>query len=178
MGYEYEDDHFRLFAAFEDLRAVSEPGERDERSSSIPASHLCDYALRQDGVVDIRIERLLRERREARMVYAGAMAQRSTAFSPVAAAAGLGEVRTRVVGPHRLELIDEADMAYLVVHLGSTGEPVEWIEVRTRDGSGGRVQFGKAIRSVLQLPLDHRFPELKAIDEAIRQPDSQIFLWS
>jgi hypothetical protein len=177
MAYEQADNHLRLFAAIEDLRSISQPGELDPHIVTVPASRLCDYAIRRDSVVDLRIERLLRERPAARTIYAGAMERRSATFSRMAAAAGAGEVRTRLVGPHRLELIDEQDMAYLVVHLGSAGKPVEWIEVRTRDGSGGRVQFGKAIRSVLQLPLDHRFPELKAIDEAIRKPDCQIYLW-
>lgn len=176
MAQPDENDGLRLFSALEYLRRMPERNERGVHAASLPASRLCDYARRGDSVADLAIERLLRGNSRARAVYAGAMKRMSSAYSPMAAAAGAGDVRTRVVGPHRIEVIDEQDMAYLVVHLGDATAPVEWIEVRTREGGGARVQLGKAIRNIVQLPLDHRNPELKAVDEAIRRPDCQIYL--
>ncbi|MEP9390559.1 hypothetical protein [Mesorhizobium sp. KR9-304] len=176
MAVDNEEDLLQRFAAMQDMRVVSKREFDIAPSAVIPASRLIAYASREAGIADLDIERLIREQPRARAIYFDALRTSASSFSSMAVAAGTGGVRNRLVGPHRVELVDEADMTYLVVYLGESTDPVEWIEVRTREGGGGRIRLGRAIRNVVQLPLDHRRDDMRAIDEGIRQPDSEIYL--
>lgn len=171
-----EETHFQLYCAVSDRNAVEDLARTAPPSSLVPVSSLCSYAERADGLFDLKIERLLREQPMARSVYSKAVGNMASSYSLMAAAAGGARANTRVVGNYKLEIVDEEEIAYIVLHQTSEDEHARWIEVRSPDGRGGRAELGEPIGGVIQLPLDPRVAELREIDEVIRQPDTQIFL--
>ncbi|MCB1359494.1 MAG: hypothetical protein KDK53_24275 [Maritimibacter sp.] len=169
--------HLRDYAALQEARALSERRETHAEATghTIPASRIIAYARRADAVADFAVERALREQPSLRRIHDKALVAHAVAHSPRAiAAAGATQV-SRMVGAHRVELIEEAGGAYLVIHLGSGTASVDTIEVRTPDGSGGRVKLGSPMRGIIQHRLDPDKSEQAAILTALVRPDAAIY---
>lgn len=173
-----EEDLLARFAAVEDARALSESGLGASKARpSITAGQLIDYARRTDPIFNLAIERRIRENRSARTVYMNALGHTAIAGSPVAIAASGERAMSRMLGPHRMECIEDHEGLVLVIHLAK-GEPVpSSLEVRSADGQGGRIALSKPIRGVIQFPLDRLDPAVAAVYDWIVNPDSAILLF-
>lgn len=170
----HDDDQLSRFAAFRDAAELAEAG--DDIEAGIPASRLIAYARREDAVADLALERHLRANAAARRIHDRALQARAVAQSNMAMAAAGGTQVTRVIGAHRLEVIEEAAGVYLVIYLGSGAPVPDAIEVRGVDGGGARLTLGAAMGGIIQLRLDLNKAEPKALHDALVRPDSSVFL--
>lgn len=169
-----DEELLSAFAALEDLRVLmDEPGA----AATMPAvSRIVAYARRGDRFADLALERVLRSDGRARAIYLQALQGSARAHAPQAAAASGAELRERLVGGHRIELITEDARDYLVVHLHTDGAQVRQVEARNPDGEGGRVDLGEPIDGILQAWLDPDNPEMVAVRRAIVSPLAAIYL--
>ncbi len=170
-------DHLSAFASIEDFRALSEMTNPNVQPRWITGSHIVKYAFRDDNVADLRMEQALRREPRVRALYTKAMFSRALACSLVADAASESVVTVRTVGPFRVEIVEEDDLSFLIIQVPEEGKRASWLELRTDAGLGTRVRLVEPIGNVIQLPLDHRIPELKIVDELVRRPDCQFFIW-
>jgi hypothetical protein len=162
------------FTALEDLRALSQ--ESSAGAARPAVSRIAAYARRGGRVADLALERILRSDPRARALYSEALKGSARSYVPQAAAASGAELRERIVGGHRIELITEDARDYLVVHLHADGAEVRQVEARSPDGEGGRVDLGEPIDGVLQAWLDPDNPEMLAVRRAIASPLAAIYL--
>ncbi len=176
MSNEVDEEHLRLFAALQDAAAISGAGTRKGREGVTPASQIVAYARRRDAVVDMSIERLIRTSPVARQIHAQALIAGALAQSPIAMAAAGGTNVVRYLGPHRVELIEDAGGEFLVIHLGPGSEQPVAIEARDPEGEGSRLVLGEPIAGILQMRLDISGPEVRAFRDALARTDSAVFL--
>ena len=162
-----------LFSAALSQRAVID--QRGERPS-LSAGRIAAYAGRADGPADLAIERALRAEPGAFAVYCRALGAVAHGFSPVAVAAGAGDVASRMVGPARLDVVEDGDALFLVIRPGENQPMPRQLEVRGADGTGGRIGLGAAVRGILQVKLDRGNPDLVLIADLIGRPDSAVYL--
>ncbi|MBU1175859.1 MAG: hypothetical protein KKH72_10705 [Alphaproteobacteria bacterium] len=174
MAARYDDEHLRRFSAFRDATELAAPGEDD--TTGIPASRLIAYARREGAVADFALERHLRTSAAARRIHDRALEMHALAHSDIAMAAAGGTQVSRVVGAHRLELIEEDAGVYLVIYLGAGASVPGAIEVRDTKGDGARLALGAAMGGIIQLRLDLAKPQPKALFDALVRPDSSVFL--
>jgi len=119
----------------------------------------------------------LRESQSLRLIHHRALASSAQAMSEMAAAAAGGTQVVRMVGAHRLELIEEGDAHYLVIELTPPEARVGALEVRTATGLGGRINLPLSLGGIIQLQLNSNVYEQEGIHSALLEPDSKVYLF-
>lgn len=168
-----DEEMLGLFAATADARELA---QAESAAPTVPAGRIAAYARRDDPVIDLAMERLLRGDARARHIYQMTLAGATAAVSQLAIAASGEKVLTRSVGPHRLEIIEDAGGVVLILHLAGGETVPNQLEVRAADGEGQRIRLSKPVRGIVQLPLDKRDPALSSVHDLIVRPDTAIFL--
>lgn len=174
-----DDDHaLPEFAAILDARALADSKKPGTVSTGVTAMRLVAYALRDDSVADMAIERTLRENQQARILYRNAMARRSADMSQLAAAASDARSTVRFVGNCKVECVEDTGSAFLIVHLPVETVPPRFLEVRDTAGYGHRLELPDPVQGIVQLTIDPRNDTLVAAYDLMQRPDSALYLIS
>lgn len=175
MSHEQNEAHLRHFSALQDASELRERGPMDAEKLE-PASRLIGYARRSNTLVDLAIERFLKNNQMARKIHNSALATHALAWSETAMAAAGGTQISRKVGAHLVELIEEDIGVYLVVRVAHNKTEPTGIEVRDANGAGARLALGTPIGGIIQLRLDLSKPDQLHFQAALAQPGSSVFL--
>ena len=173
-----EDDlHFQAFHALQATRDVIDTVAAGANAAAIPASRIVAYARRADSTADLALERAFRSAPGLQLLYRRALSGVAQASSMQAAAASETQVTERMIGPHLLEILPEADgLSWLVLRLADPAPAVTMLELRGPDGTGRRIALGEPIDGIIQVPLDEGFPELAGLAALIGDPGCELYL--
>lgn len=171
---DFSDRQLEAFAAQVASRELAEAAGGS--SFPVPASLLAQYAKRGDVMLDLRIEREMRENPTTRLIYSRFLTACSMASSERAAAASHGNIERRLVDGHLLRIVSERKRTYLIVELTNGARTPDFIEVRASDGRGCRVELGVPIDGIVQLRLDRNQKELHLLEKLFGLSDTEIYL--
>lgn len=165
-----------VFLSFAARQAQAALAENPASFLSPSLGHILCYATRPDALADLQIERSLRDNPHWRRLYLDHLRKQSTAWSDLARAASEAVLLSRDIGPNRLELIDVAGDAILLITLSDPQPGTYVIEARLPEGNGVRLDLGQPIGTALQILLSEDFPETKTLKDLLQRPETILFL--
>lgn len=168
---EFEKKHKEAFCNLRFAREMQVQSGIEPSNPSI--GQLIRYASSPVQSPSAVMEELIRANHRVFRLYLLALSIFSIGVSERAAAASDGFIRTRYVGPVRVEVVSSKGQDWLIISSDESSlENVSWIEARSESGAGVRVDLGRPVNGVFQLRLDRSSSQLTTFCDYFSSPST------